>query len=110
VIPLEAVIARHVALQRREHRDVQLGRIALHGREKVVDLPSLSVPVGDDEPVLAQRVERVDFVTRELVQGDAVAAVGSIEECLTLLDALKRDQSPTMFGRVKRALGLASEV
>ena len=36
--------------------------------------------------------------------------VGSIEECLTLLDALKRDRSPTMFGRVKRALGLAGEV
>ena len=32
VIALEAVVAREIALQRREHRDVQLGRVALDAR------------------------------------------------------------------------------
>ena len=40
VVALEAVVAREVALQRRQHRDVQLGRVALDAREVVVRAPA----------------------------------------------------------------------
>jgi hypothetical protein len=77
----------------------------------VDDLPENAMDVLSDSHAAAilfwrQPLERVPPGLRQ----HGCRIVGSIEECLTLLAAIKRDQSPTMLGRVKRALGLAGEV
>ena len=64
VIALEAVVAREVALQRRENGDVQLGAVALDRREVLVERPAVGVAVGDEEAVLLEQIERVALSRR----------------------------------------------
>jgi hypothetical protein len=62
VIALKAVIAREIALQRRQNRDAQrLGVVARAG-EKFVQRLAVGVAARDDEPVVGQRDERLALV------------------------------------------------
>ena len=86
------------------------GRIAESLALDVVvdDLPENVMDVLTDSqatPVLMWR-QPPDAVPPGLVHGGC-KVVSSIDECLQLLDAIQHGQSPTMLGRVKRALGLA---
>ncbi len=58
VVALETVVAREIALERRQHRDVQLRRIARDAGEVAIEGPVVGLSVGDQEAVLVQQVER----------------------------------------------------
>ena len=90
-------------------------------RGKIADALELDVVI-DDLPENAMDVlsdsragailfwrQPAELIPASLLQ-HGCRIVSSIEECLSLLDTIKREQSPTMFGRVKRAFGLAREL
>ena len=62
VIALEAVVAGEVALQRRQNRDVQLRRVALHLGQILIERAPVGVAALDQESVLVQERKRFELV------------------------------------------------
>ena len=58
VIALDAVVAREVALQRRQHRHAQLILSGAEVVEEVLDVAAVGLAALDDEAVLGERGER----------------------------------------------------
>ena len=65
VIPLEAVVAGKVALQRRQHRDAHLLGVFAVVREELVQRFGVGRAARDDESVLGERHERLARVAVE---------------------------------------------
>ncbi len=65
VIALEAVVAREVALQRRQHRDVQLGGVALDGGQIDVERAAVDVSARDEKAVVGEQFHRFPFIGAE---------------------------------------------
>ena len=59
VVSLEAVVAREIALQRRQNRDAQLLGVFAGVRKELVQRLPVGLAARDDEPVLGQRDERL---------------------------------------------------
>ncbi len=70
MIALKAVIAREVALERRQNRDVQLALVGGGSREKPIERPLVFRAIGDEESVV---LENVDGFTRVAVELARVA-------------------------------------
>ena len=68
VVALEAVIAGEVALKRGEQCDVQLGGIALHLGEVLVEVPAIGRMTLNEESVLPQKVDGFLFLGVEGVE------------------------------------------
>jgi hypothetical protein len=65
VVALEAVIAREVALQSREDRDLQLVTVLAYVPEEVLETAPLRFTALDNEAVLNERVEGLALVVVE---------------------------------------------
>ena len=91
VIALDAVVAREVALQRRQHRDAQRAGALADVPEEGVQVAPLAVPVGDDEAVLGELFDRLALflvrgrprlvATHPIEQIDNVAAHDELRVC-----------------------------
>ncbi len=80
VIALKAVVAREIALQRRQERDAQLGLVALDVGEVLIERAVLGFPVGDQESVLPEQAERVACLIRDPVRRSKLTARNLIEQ------------------------------
>ena len=59
MVALEAVVARKIALERRQHRHAQLVGVLADVAEPLRDVLALGVAVVNDEPMLGEREQRV---------------------------------------------------
>jgi hypothetical protein len=75
VIALDAVVAREVALQGREHRDLERVGVLAHVAEELRQRAALRLPVGDDEALLGELRQRIVFF-----RGPRAAFAESIEQ------------------------------
>src|SRR4029453_431682 len=67
VVSLEAVVAREVALQRRQNRDPQLFARLPELPEELLELTPVRLTAFDDEAVFLERRERLGFLRAERV-------------------------------------------
>jgi hypothetical protein len=80
VIALDAVVAREVALQGREHRQAELVLAFAKAVEERADVLPVGFTALDDEPVFGERVDRIAIVDagHEIAPSEAIQQVGNV--------------------------------
>src|SRR5439155_18800625 len=75
VVALETVVAREVALQRRQDGHAQLGGVAANVGKELIERPPIRVAVVDEEALIRQERQRLARFGVEIVYATACGAV-----------------------------------